>query len=65
MKTTVFWFTVPMLIFSVSFMLIIICYAFTRITKFRKASWLTQVQFILLFIFLILEISQLALYNMT
>ncbi len=64
-KRAVFWFTVPMLIINISFMLFLLGYTFFRFRKIKNSSWITKLQFLFIYMIILLVIANMAMYNMT
>ena len=43
MKKAVFWFTVPMLVLDIAFLMYMVTYTILRFRKLRRSNWLTQI----------------------
>ena len=43
MKKAVFWFTVPMLVLDIAFLMYMVTYTILRFRKLKRSNWLTQI----------------------
>ena len=61
----VFWSTIPMLSIDLVLLLVMTYKSLNRCKSKQKASLLTKVQFVILYIAIILQMTQLVLYNIS